>query len=107
MQLGDLRRRVTLQNYTDAVDEHGQEVRTWADIAEVWADMTYQSGGEDYQADQRVAERIVKFTIRYRSDVDETCRVYYDSRYFYIEGIERMHRKRYLILKSRYADRGV
>ena len=105
MQYGHFKRRITIESYTTAVDANGQDIKTWGTLAEVWAGMAYEKGDESFEALQRVALRIVKFMIRYRDDVDETCRVVYDSKYFNILGIERLHRKRYLILKCEYADR--
>jgi SPP1 family predicted phage head-tail adaptor len=105
MQLGDLKRPITIESFTVSTDDNGQEIKTWADLDTVWGKLAYESGGESFEADQRVAKRVVKWTIRYRDDVDETCRIHYDSKYFNIIAIERVHRKRFLILKCRYADR--
>ena len=105
MQLGDLRRRITIESQTLSTDANGQEIVTWGDLASVWARMTFENGGESVEADQRVAQRIVKFTIRFRDDVDATCRILYDSKYYFITGVERLGRQRFLVIKTFYADR--
>jgi len=106
MQLGSLNRPIQIEQPALTVDDNGQELITWSSIGTVWASMKYTSGMETTEADQRVARRVVKFTIRFNDHVDETCRIYYDSKYFYIEAIERIHRKRYQIIRAYYADRG-
>ena len=111
MQLGDLRRRITIESQTLSSDANGQEIITWGTLAEVWARMTFETsmtsenGGESVEADQRVAQRIVKFTIRFRDDVDATCRILYDSKYYFITGVEQLGRERFLTIKTFYADR--
>jgi len=105
MQLGELRRVIRIDHFTLAADGNNQEIKTWSKLATVWAKVSYVSGGEVYEADQRVALRIAKFFIRYRSDVDETCRILYDTKYYDILGIEEVDRKRFLVIKCQYADR--
>lgn len=105
MQLGDLKRRVSIEKPTYTADGNGQEVISWSAIGSYWAKLSYENGIETTEDEQRVARRVVKFTIRFDGDIDETYRLVYDSKYYYITGIERIHRKRYLILKCFYADR--
>lgn len=104
MQLGNLNRRIVIERPTFTADVNGQEVISWTADSPVAAMLSFDSAGESVEADQRVARRVVKFTIRYQ-DVDETCRILHDSKYYAITGIERLHRKRYLVIKCFYADR--
>ena len=106
MQLGQLNRPITIEEPVYTADLNGQEVETWSSLGTFWASLSYQSGVEKAEAEQRVARRVVRFTIRYNANVTELCRIYYDQKYFYIIGIDRVHRKKYQIIKAYYADRG-
>lgn len=44
MRAGKLNRRVTIQRRESGYDEAGQPVDTWADAAEVWADVAGKTG---------------------------------------------------------------
>jgi SPP1 family predicted phage head-tail adaptor len=105
MQLGDLNRRIVIEQPTTTKADDGQEIPSWSTLSEVWAKVSFEKGGEAMEADQLVARRIIKFWIRYR-EVDETMRILFDGGYFNIRHIERIGRSKYLILKADYADRG-
>ena len=106
MQIGTLDRRITLQKRTDTTDLLGQDIPAWSTLAIVWGKIVYDRANERMEADQRVALSIVRFMIRY-IDLDETCRILYNGKYFDVLGVERLHRNKYLILKCQYADRGI
>ena len=105
MQLGDLDRRVRIEQCTWVTDSVGQRVAVWSTLATVWAKVAYESGGERYEADQKVAERIVKFIVRYNSSLNETMRVVYDGSVYDILAIEDVDRERYQVLRSIRKDR--
>lgn len=39
IQAGNLRHRITIQRETTTRDAYGSEVKTWADLATVWASL--------------------------------------------------------------------
>jgi SPP1 family predicted phage head-tail adaptor len=104
MQLGDLDRRIRIEQCTWVTDSVGQRIAVWSTLATVWAKVAYESGREVYEADQKVAERVVKFIVRYRS-LDETMRVVYDGFVHDILAIEEIGRERYLALRTLKKDR--
>jgi SPP1 family predicted phage head-tail adaptor len=104
MQLGDLDRRIVIEQYTTTTDAYGQRVESWTTFATVWAKIMYEGGGEDFEAEQKTANRIVKFLIRYAS-VTEKMRVSYASAYYDIENIEEVGRKNYLVLRCKKNDK--
>jgi len=67
--------------------------------------VSYDSGGERYEADQKVAERITKFIIRYNSSVTEVMRVVYGGCVYDILSIEEIGRQRYQVLRTIWKDR--
>ena len=105
MQLGDLDRRVRIEQCTWVTDSVGQRVAVWSTLAIVWAKVAYESGGERYEADQKIAERVVKFIVRYNSSLNETMRVVYDGSVYDILAIEDVDRERYQVLRSIRKDR--
>jgi SPP1 family predicted phage head-tail adaptor len=104
MQLGDLDRRIRIEQCTYTTDSVGQRIAVWSTLITVWAKIVYESGNEKYEANQKVAERIVKFIVRYRT-LNETMRVVYDGRVYDILAIEDISRDRYLALRTLKKDR--
>jgi SPP1 family predicted phage head-tail adaptor len=103
-QIGKLNRRIVIQSFTDAQDDYGQPIRTWATLATLWASIYFKSGNEQFEADQKTALNEVIFTIRYRSDITEVMRVSYDSAFYDIRYIEEVNLKRYLMLRCLKKD---
>lgn len=80
MRAGKLDRLVTLQTFTSGRDaDYGSETKTWTTLAQVWARVEGVSGREFFSARQTGAERTLRLTIRYRSDVTEKLRVLLDG----------------------------
>lgn len=103
MQLGDLDRRVRIEQYTEVVDIYGQRTPVWSTLATVWAKVAYDSGEEKIEGNEKVAVRHTKFFIRYLG-VTEKMRVVYDSSYYDIRSIEEIGRERYLVLRCLKRD---
>lgn len=68
MQIGKLDKRITLQNRSSTLDDYGQPINTWSDVATVWANIKPLSGRE--KAQTMMAETILthRVTIRYNAD---------------------------------------
>jgi len=75
MQSGTLRHRITLQTFTTAPDSYGEPIKTWSDLATVWAAVEPLTGREYFQAQQTHAEVTYRVRIRYRADVVPTMRI--------------------------------
>lgn len=75
MRAGELRHRITLQRATEARDSFGQAVKTWSDVATVWASVEPLRGREFLDARQLQREISAHITIRWRDDVDAGMRV--------------------------------
>lgn len=88
MQSGRLRSRVTLQTPVATRNEFGEEIVTWTDQAELWADIHPISARERYlnSADQTQAAADHWFGIRWRNDIQATRRIVFGTRIFDIEG---------------------
>lgn len=66
MKAGRLRHRVTLQRAVTTADGHGDQVRTYSDLATVWADVE-AIGGREFIAGAHVqADVTSRITLRAR-----------------------------------------
>lgn len=74
MQSGKLRHRVTLLRRVDNQQPGGQVQHSYVPFAEVWGNVRSLSGRELIAAQQVNSEINTEITIRFRNDVDETCR---------------------------------
>lgn len=75
MQAGRLNRRVTLQSPSQSVDELGQPIPGWTDVATLWADIRMKSGLEAIKAGAPVSTVQASIRIRYRPGVTAGMRV--------------------------------
>lgn len=84
MDIGKLRHRITLQEYTTTKDSYGAEIESWADKVSVFASIEPLSGREYFKAQQINAEVTTSITIRYISGVLPKMRIRLSDRYFEI-----------------------
>lgn len=75
LNAGDLDQRITLQQRDSGTDVLGQVVRTWANVATVWAQAQPVRGREFFTESGAAARADVRFRIRYRPDVTADWRV--------------------------------
>ena len=88
MLIGQLNRRIELQEPTSVSDDMGGFTTSYTTAFTVWA-RAWSVSSTEILADMKVnMVRIQKFGIRYRSDVKPDWRVKYDSRYFAITSID-------------------
>jgi SPP1 family predicted phage head-tail adaptor len=99
-RIGKLDQQIVIQNYTTTRTDSGAEVDTWTTLATVWAGVDFKAGNENFEADQKVANNIVKFKIRYLAGVLAKSRISYDSEYWDILHITGNSRLRYLELTA-------
>lgn len=101
MRAGQLDRRITIQQFATSPDSFGQPIETWTDVAVVWAQITAESGGESYAAEQRTAKQVVTFTVRYRAGIrPKSHRVVYDGEIYDVENVEEIGRREGLAIKA-------
>lgn len=65
------RRKIIIQKRVIDRDEYKNEIETWIDWREVWAERNQLFGSEYYAAKQLGEEKTVKWTIRYAPFVEE------------------------------------
>ncbi len=84
IRAGELRHKVTIQNYTTSPNAVSEPVKTWADYATVWASIEPIRGKEFWDSQQVNAEITGKIKLRYLSGITSKMRVKYETRIFEI-----------------------
>jgi len=79
-----LRQKLMLQKEVQTPDTAGGYVRSWEDIAEVWAEIEPVSGRERLFAMQQESAVTHRLRLRSRTDVDASQRLVSEERIFYI-----------------------
>lgn len=88
MEIGQLDRRIALERPSLVSNSYGEETITWVSYLTVWAHLDWKGGMEREESDKLTATTKVVFTVRnLGNDVDETYRVLYKSKYYYIQAI--------------------
>lgn len=101
MDIGNLRHRITFQEFIIAVNANGFEEEMWQEYKIVWASVSNLSGREYYQAATVKAENTVKFTIRYLPNIDTSMRIGFEGKQYNITSIDNMkYENKYIEIKA-------
>ena len=87
MQAGRLNRRCTLQSPSQSVDELGQPIPGWTDVATVWGDIRLKSGLESIKAGAPVSVVQASIRVRYRAGITAGMRVMHNLQAFNIVAV--------------------
>lgn len=79
MRAGTLNQRVTLQSKSATRDSMGNEVITWATVAELWAGVEPIRGREFVSLRSGQSDLTTKITIRYRAGVTPLMRILHEG----------------------------
>ena len=102
---GQLDRRITIQRFVETTDVFGQKNKSFNTLASVWAKVEEKRGSEGEEGNQLVATKRVEFFIRYRSDINEQMRIFYNNETYKIEAILNADsRKEFQKIVTRWAD---
>lgn len=74
---GTLNRRLSLQRAVETPTGTGGSTFDWVEFAKVWANVRFLSGSETIRSDFPVSVTKASIRIRWREDVDATCRAIY------------------------------
>ncbi len=100
-KIGALDRRIMLRIYTVKADDYGQEVKTWEDFVEVWANVRNTTGLEKEASSKKTSFENTIFMVRYSDHtktLSEPDRILYNSNTYEIKAVfeEAETRHRYL-----------
>ena len=87
MQIGDLRKRVTIQAETETPDNAGGYVLGWSDVATVWAEIAPTTGAKVFTAQHLEGHVSHHVTLRYYAGITTDMRLLYNSRLFNIRAV--------------------
>lgn len=87
MHAGALKHRITIQQKTDTQDEIGQPISAWATIADAWAHVIFNNGKEAIKSDVETASKKASARIRYRTDINTSMRVIFNTETYNILSI--------------------
>lgn len=93
VRAGRLDRRITIQTFTESQNSVGEPIKTWSNLATVWAAKLDVTGREAFTGVERYAEVDTKFKIRWRDDLSVEMRISYDGRYYDIVHIAEIGRQ--------------
>lgn len=65
MKTGSLNKRITIQSRSESLDEYGQPLNSWVDIASVWASIDYIGAREKLRSGAFEANFNVQIVTRY------------------------------------------
>ena len=88
MQAGRLNRRCQLQSPSQSVDELGQPIPGWTDVATLWADIRLKSGLEAIKAGAPVSTVQASIRIRYRAGINAGMRVVHNLQVYEILAVQ-------------------
>ena len=105
MSIGEMRHRITFQRITPVINENGFDSELPREYKTVWASVSNLSGREYYQAAAIQAEKTVKFTIRYLSDLAEDMEILFEGKKYNITSIDNIkYINRYIEIKALEVD---
>ena len=101
MRIGQLDRRIIIQQASESQSAFGDMAITWATLRTVWTHIIYKSGSEKDEANRMTDITEIIFTIRYASDVTQQMRISFDSNIYYIDEVLHHGRKKWTQLKAK------
>jgi SPP1 family predicted phage head-tail adaptor len=88
VRIGRMKRRITIERAVDATNAtNGESIRTWSQVADRVPAAFAESQTESEQASKITRKASGTFTIRFRSDVDQLCRLVMDGRTFAVSSV--------------------
>lgn len=103
MRAGDMDRRVTIRRYTSTVDEYGDPVQAWTDLATVSANVRQESGREFMAAATEMGSRKVIFRLRWLAGLTVTDQVRFEGHDHDIHEVRELGRRAGLELHTTVA----
>lgn len=103
----------SLDCVTDAIEDlggkeqssFGEQTRQYTTLAQVWAKVEYRSVPKEGEETSKLTSvNKVRFTIRYRSDVDATNKISWNGNSYEIDGVSLEGRERYLVIDTVLRD---
>lgn len=88
MRAGALNNLLTIQQNGTSVDELGQPIPGWTDVATVWGDVRLRSGLESIKAGASVSTVQASIRIRYRAGINAGMRIVHNLTAYNITAVQ-------------------
>lgn len=85
MQIGSLMHGVVIESPAQTRGQMGSQKNTWQPVCTTWASVQPLSGRALEVAQALHAEVTVKITVRWRADIDNTCRVMFRGKAYAVQ----------------------
>lgn len=103
MNIGKLRRKIIIQQQTSTQDGYGGTVKTWTDVATVWASVEPLDGREFFAAQQVNSEVTTRIKLRYLAGVVSKMRIVHGTKTYDILSVidpEERHKELQVMCKE-------
>jgi SPP1 family predicted phage head-tail adaptor len=98
MRLGNLDRRINVEEYSEVIDAAGFRVQTWTLHKQMWANFLHKKGSEQDIDKNRTTSRTVEFKTTWHTTITNEMRIFYNGDYYKIEDIKEIQREVGLII---------
>ena len=105
-RIGRMTARAQVHYAVQTLNAYGEREESWSSLGTFWARVEYGSEKEQPQSGQETVMTGVSFWLRNNDDINETQRVYFNSRLYDIEGITITDDRQYMGLQCRQYDTG-
>lgn len=99
INIGKFDTPVTFQQPVRSQDSVGQEIETFSDTIDAWAELTRDAGGEQTNGQRIENMEYYSLTTHYQSQILTTWRVKIDSLVYVISRIDKVGRNQYMRMK--------
>lgn len=105
MRAGWLKDIITIQRYNETVDDYGQAVKVYTDLATIRATVQNNAGAQEVTTSGKTESRdLYKIAIRYRSDITTKDRLSYNGKILEIAAIQDQLIKKQMLTITAYSD---
>lgn len=104
MRVGQLDRRIQLQDARITKDSWNHPTRGYHSLGTVWAHKQERTSVEVTESMQEVNVNRVIWTIRFRDDLSALDRIEYDSKHYYVTGIQELGRGEFTRIYTEQRD---
>lgn len=105
MIIGFMKYQITIYSCTATALASGQESQTWTAGSTLFSSLDWVSAEEGHEGEQKVAEKVAKFTIHnIQSITPKDNRIYYNSKFYEIISVTPAVDDRYLEIIARQKD---
>ena len=91
MKIGRLNKRITIQEYSNTIDDEGFHKKEWVDMKTVWGSIKNYNNKEKLQSDAIQDKQTCEILIRYTPNVTNGNRIKYNNNYYNILSVQNIN----------------